>query len=46
MEARARVEARTEICAESEKRESRGENPPIVPSRTTLASVPQQVVTP
>jgi beta-lactamase regulating signal transducer with metallopeptidase domain len=46
VEARARVEARTEICAESEKRESRDENPPVVPSRTTLASVPQQVVTP
>ncbi|MGH7588398.1 MAG: M56 family metallopeptidase [Gemmatimonadota bacterium] len=46
METRARVEVRTEICAESEKRESGDENPPIVPSRTTLASIPQPVVTP
>ena len=43
---RARVEARTEVCAESEGPESRDENPPIVPSRTTLATVSQPVVTP
>jgi beta-lactamase regulating signal transducer with metallopeptidase domain len=45
-ETRAPVETRTEICAESEKLESGDENPPIVPSRTTLAAVPQPVVTP
>lgn len=45
-ETRARVDARTEVCAESEERGSEDENPRIVPSRTTLAAIPQPVVTP
>ena len=44
-ETRARHETRTEICTESQGTTG-GESPPIAPSRTTLAAVPQPIVTP